>query len=77
MNGFFHTPNKTELAKMLLQKLSSDPIILKPIPVDFITQVGKQKGLTKAGLKEARHCLGTTFKNEEGKWLWMPKEENL
>lgn len=66
-----------KLAEVVLKRIFNDPMALKSgIQIKTIYLIGKDYGLTRGVLKEARKRIGVLSENRNGVQYWyLPKEE--
>lgn len=63
--------SSVEAAEAFVQSMLTDPVFGGKMDAKVILQIGKQKGLTKADIKEARKRLNVeSVEAEEGRWIW-------
>lgn len=76
INSASDQKEKTELAKALLRRVLSDPLVVKGLPVKTVLAIGKDERLTKRVMKDARKEIGVISENRNGVYFWiLPQEQ--
>lgn len=71
------TPQKIETAKFVLKRILSDPLAPGGVDIETIYLIGRDYGLVKGALKEARRQIGAQSTKVDGKQIWwLPKQED-
>lgn len=72
---FLSQEDKTNIAKVLLKNLFESPEAANGVNVKTLLIIGRDQGLNKRAMKDARKELGIISENRNGIQFWIfPKE---